>query len=312
VIDIQKIETFICAAENLNLSEAAKQLHLSQPAASHQIKLLEQELGVTLFMRSNTGLSITEAGQILLPWARNLLHDMDDLEDMMASLQDVVAGELHIACSTSSGKYVLPKLATRFCLLYPKIKLHIQVCKPDTIIPSLLEGNMHLGIVSMEVNDRGLESQEFFRDAIDLIVPADHPWATQMSIEPADVVREPLFVREETSGTRWVMLSELSKFDISLEDLNIFMEIGSAEGIGEAVSTGYGISFVSRLASWRLRELGRIVSVPVEGLNMQRITYMVRKRISSPHRLRDVFWGFIHAPENEDLLNLAAKVPSHT
>jgi DNA-binding transcriptional LysR family regulator len=303
MIDIQKIETFICAAENLSLSEAAKQLHLSQPAVSHQIKLLEQELGVILFIRSNIGLTLTEAGQILLPWARTLLRDMDNLEDMMASLQEVIAGELNIACSSSAGKYVLPKLATRFCLLYPQIRMHIQVCKPDSIIPSLLEGKTHLGIVSTEINDIGLESQEFFRDNIDLIVPADHRWAGRLSVEPEDIVNEPIFIREETSGTRRVMLEELSKFDISLEDLNIFMEIGSAEGIMEAVSTGYGISFVSRLASWRLRELGRIASVQLDSLNIQRVTYMVRKRISPPHhRLRDVFWGFVHAPENQDLL----------
>ena len=304
MIDIQRIETFICAAENSSLSEAAKQLHLSQPAVSHQIKLLEQDLGVSLFIRSNIGLTLTEAGQILLPWARTLLHDMDNLEEMLSSLHEVVAGEMNIACSTSAGKYVLPKLATRFCLLYPQIKMHIQVCKHENIIPSLLEGKAHLGIVSTEINDIGLESQEFFRDTIDLIVPANHPWAEKLSVEPEDIVSEPMFIREETSGTRRVMMEELSKFDISLEDLNVFMEIGSAEGIMEAISTGYGISFVSRLASWRLRELGKIASVRLDSLNIQRVTYVVRKRISPPrHRLRDVFWGFVHTPENEDLLH---------
>ena len=303
MIDIQKVETFIYAAENSSLSDAAKQLHLSQPAVSHQIKLLEQELGVKLFTRSNVGLHLTEAGQILLPWARHLLHDMDDLKDMMASLQEVVTGELNIACSTSIGKYILPQLATRFCLLYPRIKVHLLACKPETMALNLLAGVAHLGVVSTEVNDKGLESQEFFRDSIGLIVPANHPWAGESSIEPADIVYEPLYIREETSGTRWAMLTELSKFDVSLEDLNIFMEIANAEGIMEAVATGYGISFVSCLASRHLRALKKIASVQVEGLNMKRATYMVRKRISPPHRPRDVFWSFIHAPENADLLN---------
>lgn len=307
MIDIQKIETFICAAENLSLSEAAKQLHLSQPAVSHQIKLLEQELGVCLFIRSNTGLDMTEAGQLLLPWARHLLHNMDDIEDMMASLQEATAGELRIVYSTAIGKYILPQLATRFCLLYPKIKVRILACNPETIVLNLLDGEAHLGIVSTQVNDQRLESQEFFRDTIGLIAPANHPWAGRRSIEPSDIVREPLFIREESSGTRWAMLAELSKFDISLEDLNVFMEIGNAEGIVEAISTGYGVSFVSCLASRRLRELGRVVSVPVDGLNMHRTTYMMRKRISTPHRPRDVFWGFIHAPENADLLDMPVK-----
>jgi DNA-binding transcriptional LysR family regulator len=304
MIDIQKIQTFLCAAETTSLSEAAKHLHLTQPAVSHQIKLLEQELATKLFVRSNTGLKMTAAGELLIPWARRLLHDMDDLEDIMSSTEEVFAGELRIMCSTCVGKYILPQLAARFCLRYPKIKARILACTPEKATPWLLEGEAHLGIVSKEADNKGLESQEFFRDKIELIVPAEHRWAKRSFIEPADIVTEPLLLREEVSGTRWVMLTELSKFDISLEDLNIFLEIGSAEGIMEAIANGYGVSFVSELASRHLKELGRVVSVPVEGLNMQRTIYMVRKRISSTHRPRDVFWSFIHAPENSDLFGV--------
>ena len=302
MVDIQKIQTFLCAAETSSLSEAAKQLHLTQPAVSHQIKLLEQELGTKLFIRSSIGLKMTEAGELLMPWARRLLHDMDDLKDMMSSTEEVFAGELRIMCSTCVGKYLLPQLTARFCLRYPKIKARILACGPERTALRLLEGEAHLGVVSREANDKGVESQEFFRDKIELVVPANHRWAGRSSIEPADIIREPLLLREETAGTRWVMLTELSKFDISLEDLNVFLEIGSAEGIMEAISNGYGVSFVSELASKNLRELGRVVSVPVDGLNIKRTIYMARKRISAPHRPRDVFWNFIHAPENSDLL----------
>jgi DNA-binding transcriptional LysR family regulator len=312
MIDIQKVETFIYAAESSSLSEAAKQLHLSQPAVSHQIKLLELELGVKLFIRSNLGLELTEAGHLLLPWARQLLHAMDDLKDMMASQQEMTAGELDIVCSTSIGKYILPRLASRFRLLYPGIKVRILTCKPDAVAIALLEGDAQLGIVSEEVKEKGLELQEFFRDMIDLVAPAHHPWTRKPVIDPSDIVREPLLIREETSGTRWAMLAALSKFDISLEDLNIFMEIGSAEGILEAVSAGHGISFVSSLVSRHLRELGQIATISTLGLNLHRTTYMVRKRISAPHRPRDVFWGFIHAPENADLLELPDRLLEHT
>ncbi len=312
MIEVQKIATFLCAAENSSLSEAAKQLHLSQPAVSHQIKSLEMELGVTLFNRSNTGLKMTEAGQLLLPWARRLLHDMQDLKEMMASPQEMFAGELRIVCSTSVGKYILPKLASRFCLRYPSIKVRILTCRPETTAVKLLGGDAHIGIVSREVSDKGLESQEFFCDTISLTVPANHRFAARSSIEAAEIVPEPMLLREDTSGTRWIMLAELSKFDISLEDLNIFMEIGNSEGILEAISGGYGLSFVSNMASECLREMGRVAIVPVDGLNMQRVTYMVRKRISDPHRPRDVFWGFIHAPENADLLRLPVKAISRS
>ena len=303
MIDIQRIQTFLSAAESLNFSETAKQLHLSQPTVSHQIKLLEQELGATLFTRSNTGLQLTEAGQLLLPWARRLLHDSANLESMMASLQEV-AGELRIACSTTAGKYILPQLAARFRLRYPGIQVRIPACAPEKVTLDLLDGDVHLGVLSREVGDANLEIQEFFHDTITLIVPVNHRWALRTSIEPSELIEEPIIMREPTSGTRHVVLEELAKHDISLEDLNIFMELGNAEAIVRTVADGYGVAFVSELAATYPLERGNIVAIPVEGLTLQRTIYMVRKRIGDAYRPRDAFWSFVHAPENADLLRL--------
>jgi DNA-binding transcriptional LysR family regulator len=303
MIDLQKIETFLCAAENLNFSETAKQLHLSQPTVSHQIKTLEQELGTILFERSGGGLRLTEAGQLLVPQARQLLHDTANLQAMMSSLQEV-AGELRIACSTTAGKYVLPQLAARFRLRYPGIQIRIPACSAEKVIPDLMEGNVHLGVMSREVGNENMEMQEFFHDAIKLIVPANHRWAARTLIEPSELLEEPMIIREPTSGTRRVVLEELAKHDISLEDLNIFMELGNAEAIVRTVADGYGVAFVSELAAAYPLEQGSIIAAPVEGLNLQRTIYMVRKRGGDPYRPRDAFWSFVHAEENADLLRL--------
>ena len=305
MIDIQKVETFLAAAEKLSLSEAAKQLHLSQPTVSHQIKVLEQELNVTLFKRSNTGLQLTDAGRLLLPWARRLMHDTNDLREMMSSLQDDIVGELRIACSTTGGKYILPQLAARFSQQYPGILVRILACGPEQTALNLLEGEAHLGVVSSEIDDTSLESQKFFRDVITLIVPSTHRWAFQKKIDPTELLEEPIIMREETSGTRRVVLAELAKHDISQDDLNIFLELGNAEAIVRTVAAGYGISFVSSLASACPLERGNIIDIKVEGMTLERNVYMIRKRISAPHRPRDVFWSFIHDPANADLLRLA-------
>jgi len=305
MIDIQKIETFLAAAENLSFSETAKQLHLSQPAVSHQIKSLEGELNATLFTRSNTGLQLTEAGRLMLPWARRLLHDTKNLREMMSSLNDDIVGELRIACSTTAGKYILPQLAGRFCQHYPGIRVRIFSCGPEQTTLELLDGEAHIGVVSSEIDDSSLELQEFFRDTITLIVSADHRWALRKSIEPAEVLEEKMIMREETSGTRRVVLAELAKHDISLDDLVVFMELGNAEAIVRTVAAGFGISFVSSLASACPLERGNVIDLPVNGLDLERRVYMVRKRISEPHRPRDVFWSFIHDPSNADLLQMA-------
>lgn len=302
-MDIRRIEAFIRAAESSNLTEAARQLHLSQPAVSHQIKLLEAELDAKLFIRSNTGLKLTDAGQLLLPWARRLMRDTNELKDMMSSLQSDIAGELRISCSSTSGRYILPVLVARFCKRYPGAKIQIISCNAENAVQYLLEGEAHLGIVSSEIFNSGLEAQEFFHDTISLVVPPNHPWVERGSIEASELTKEPMILRESTSGTRRVMLGELAKFDISLDDLIIFLEVGNVEAVLEVVAEGYGVSFVSDLASIYMRGLGRVAKIQVQGMSMRRTNYMARKRGAESHRVRDVFWGFIHAPENSDLLH---------
>jgi DNA-binding transcriptional LysR family regulator len=301
MIDVQKIETFLCTAETLNISDAAKQLHLSQPTVSHHIKLLEQELDVVLFVRSNTGLQLTEAGRLMLPWARRFLHETNDLKKMMGSLQNEVAGDLRIACSSTVGKYILPQLAARFSQQFPGIKVRILACGPEHTTLDLLDGEAHLGIVSSEMEDLSLEAQEIFIDNITLIVPANHRWVMRGRIKPEEILEEKVIMREETSGTRRVVLTELAKHDISLDDLNVFLELGNAEAIVHTVAAGYGVSFVSNLAAAYAVEQGSVVEITIEGLTLQRKIYMVRKRIAAPHRPRDVFWGFIHEPSNTDI-----------
>jgi DNA-binding transcriptional LysR family regulator len=312
MIDLTKLETFLQAAERLNFSEAAKQLHISQPSVSLQIKTLEQELGATLFERAASGLRLTEAGSLLVPLAKRILDDMQNIQQMMTPLDGEVSGELHIACSTTAGKYILPQLASRFRKKFPGIQISIPACASEQVALNLLEGNAQLGVISREINDTELEIQEFFHDRISLIVPSSHRWATRANIDPAELLEEPIILREPTSGTLKIVIEELAKHDISPEDLNIFMRLGNAEAIVHTVATGNGVGFVSMLAAAYPLEQGLIVDVPVEGLNLSRTVYMVRNRRGEPHRARDTFWSFIHTIDNADLLRLPERVvPKH-
>jgi DNA-binding transcriptional LysR family regulator len=303
MIELTKLQAFVQVAETLSFSEAAKRLNLSQPTVSHHIKVLETDLGIALFDRSKRKPAMTDAGRVLLPWARKLLRSSNALHEMMVSLNDQVLGELRIACSTTSGKYILPQLAARFRLKFPGIKVSILSCTSPHVIPRLLEGEAHLGVLSYESIEPGMEVTEFFEDSIILIVPRFHPWADYAYIEPSDLLAQPMLIREPTSGTRKVMLEQLSKFDISIDDLDIFLELGNAEAIVETVSAGYGIAFVSRLATASQLDQRKVVELPVEGLDLRRKIYMVRSQLDSPdNHPQEVFWSFVHHPDNQDLL----------
>jgi DNA-binding transcriptional LysR family regulator len=305
MLDIDKLNIFIHVTNNLSFTDAAKQLHISQPTVSKNIRDLERDMGVQLFDRSGARPRLTSAGKTLLPLARKIVRQSIELHELMSSLDEEVVGELRIACSTTVGKYILPQLAARLSHLHPEINVTILRCTPDHAVLKLLDGDADLGVLSYETCSADLDCQEFFEDSIALIVPADHPWASRTSIDPEELLNEPIIIREPTSGTRRVMMEQLAKFDITLDDLNIFLELGNAEAIVTTVNAGYGVSFISTMAASCPLKYRSVVQVPVAGLELHRTIYMVRKSLDTPNRAQDAFWSFCHDPINTDLLNMA-------
>jgi DNA-binding transcriptional LysR family regulator len=161
-MDIDRLNTFIDAAQTLNFSETAHRLHVSQPTISKYIRDLEQSLGVHLFDRSAAGLHLTEAGRTILPWARRLVRECGKLEDLAKSLDGDVAGQLRIACTTAAGKYILPQLAARFRHRHPHVQFNILSCTQENAIDHLLGEEAELGVVSFEAGASGLDCQYFF------------------------------------------------------------------------------------------------------------------------------------------------------
>ncbi len=305
MIDSVKLQMFLYAAQTLSFSEAARQLNLTQPTISHHIKTLEQSLGVELFDRSSPKLKLTEAGQLLLPWARKMIHESIEIQQMLDSLHENVAGNLRIACSTTTGKYMLPLIAARFRTLHPGVEVSILGCTQEYVVPRLLQQEANLGVVSYDACGGEFECQEFFTDHIVLIAPKGHPWSLRDGIDIAELTEVPFILREETSGTQRVMLAELGKHDITLDDMDIFLQVGNAEAIVKTIEASYGVSFVSRLAaSWAL-EKGTVVEIPVLGIDLRRAIYMIRPTRYSANRAVEAFWSFVHHPMNADLMHIA-------
>jgi DNA-binding transcriptional LysR family regulator len=200
----------------------------------------------------------------------------------------------------------LPRLAARFRHRHPHVQVKILSCTQENALGHLLGEEAELGVVSFEAGANGLDCQHFFTDRIILVVPANHPWAGKRYIEPAELLDVPLIMREDTSGTRRALLSELAAHDISLDDLEIFLEVGNPEAIVATVGAGVGVSFVSRMAAAYALGFECVVEVPVLGFDLRRKICMVRRSMPVPNRAQDIFWGFIHDPINDDLYRLAS------
>jgi len=294
MINLTELRVFVAAADEGNFSRAAERLQLSQSAVSQNIQSIERAYGVELFVRRGRSVELSEAGQTILPVARELLNSSRLLEDTMLNVNSTVGGELLIGCSTSAGRYLMPSLLSIFLKQYPQINPRVRVMSRDHVTERLLNETIPLGLASQYFDHHELECIPMFDDKIILIVPADHPWAEYGRAMVSDLLDQKIIMREETSGTRLTLCEGLKGHGITQDMLSLVMELGSAEAIEMAVERGIGIAFVSEMVAARGLALGLVKQVEIDGLTLRRTVWMAR-RVGYPFtRAQTLFWQFAH------------------
>jgi len=291
-IELSQLKVFIAAAEEKNFSKAAKRLHMSQSAVSQNIQAFERAFGVELFFRRGRSVELSEAGESILPTARDVIHAARLLEDNLQNVNNEIGGDLVIGCSTSAGKYLLPTLLSSFKREYSAVRPFVKVLSRGYVLEHLLNEIIPIGVVSKQIDQRNIECVRLFEDRVILIVHPDHPWADYGHALPSDLIDQPMITREETSGTCEVVMEGLKAFDTTLDMLNITMELGNAEAIEMAVEHGMGIAFISEIVAARGLALGRIKRVELDGLDLQRTVYMARNIKHPFTRAQGLFWEF--------------------
>ncbi|MBS0496461.1 MAG: HTH-type transcriptional regulator CysB [Gammaproteobacteria bacterium] len=142
---------YLCetANQDMNLSKAAKNLHTSQPAISKQIQLLEQELGVDIFLRNGKRIvKITPPGQLIIQTAVRMLRDADNLKKIAQEFTNEASGTLTIATTHTQARYSLPPVIKRFTARYPKVKLILRQGNPTQIATLVSSGEADIGIAT--------------------------------------------------------------------------------------------------------------------------------------------------------------------
>src|SRR5574341_446733 len=244
--------------------------------------------------------NFSEAGRALMPMARALVEQTIQIEETMASMQGEVVGLLKLGCSTTAGKYVLPRLLAGLRELYPGVEVVCHVTGRDNALQMLREGEVHIALSSLREPYKDIEYRPFLTDHIVLIVPPDHPWAhTRHPIQPEDLETQNFILREESSGTLQAIKEALAWHEMSLEHLNTVMVLGNSEAIRMAVQEGIGVSFVSIMVAAEAARNGTLHIVEVDGLNINTTLYMARHTGRPATRAQSAFWDFAFAPQNE-------------
>jgi DNA-binding transcriptional LysR family regulator len=295
-LDIQTLRIFLEASHTLNFTEAGRNLGLSQPAISMRIRDLEEHLKVKLFDRNSQGLQLTRAGGQLVSRARQIIDLVVQTEESLRIEEGDVAGELVIGSSATVGKYILPQVVSQFRRQHPNVMVSIPIVPRQTMMDCVISGDYDLGVTSLRVPKYDVEYVNLATDHLSLIAPTGHPWAKRDTIEPHELYAEQFICREPESACRYVVSEGLKKVGLDITDLEIVMEVGSAEALAMAVQHGIGLAFVSRLAALPYVALGRLAWVHIEGIELHNTIELVRVRGRSASAVRSRFEAFLHQP----------------
>jgi DNA-binding transcriptional LysR family regulator len=295
MLDIHQLNVFLVAAETLNFTQTAQQLHMTQPSVSQHIQYLERHFDMELFIRNGRNLELTDGGMALLPLAREAVALSIRTDEMMDSLKGSIYGHLIVCCSTTPGKYILPNLLARFHRKHPQVRVTCQVSSQTEALRSVAEGEAHFALFSVDhTRYADIEAISFLCDPIVLIAPLNHPWAKQGEIDPEELMDADFIMRESSSGTYNAVSNALSLKNISMNDLRILITLGNAEAIALAVQEGIGVGFVSQMVVERLCK-GKVAEVRIRDLEICREIYVGHNSRRPATNAQTAFWNFITA-----------------
>jgi len=235
------------AKQGLKISEAAETLYTSQPGISKQIRQLEEELGVEIFVRNGKRLvAITEPGQAVLGIAQRVLHDMENLKQVGQEFNAQDSGSLTIATTHTQARYALPQVVQQFMMRYPKVKLGLHQGNPTQIAEQVLSGEADLAIAT--------ESLALYDDLVALpcyewnhciITPPRHPLLKEEELTLAKIAQYPIITYDFAFTGR-------GKINAAFEQANLTPNIAltaiDADVIKTYVELGLGIGILAKLA----------------------------------------------------------------
>jgi aminoethylphosphonate catabolism LysR family transcriptional regulator len=234
------LRAFNAVATHGSYTRAAEVLHVSQPTLSAHVKELEERYSVKLFERRGRGVVLTGFGQSVLDISQRLFRIESEVEELLISARELVTGQLRVGAD--SPYHIIPIMAA-FQGRYPGIQLSISFGNSEQLLKSLRSSNCDIAVLpNVPGDDRRLSSVPLKPDRLVVFVNQSHAWAKRNSIRLQELKDERLVLREKGSNTRALFVKAMREMQIPVNDV---MEIGSREGVREAVAAGLGVGVVS-------------------------------------------------------------------
>jgi DNA-binding transcriptional LysR family regulator len=278
-MEMHPLRVFLTVASEKSFSRAAEKLLRTQPAISLSIQRLESELGEKLIDRSAKDLLLTDAGKIVLEYARRFANLQGDLENALAELRDKSAGRLTIGANESSTLYLLDHIE-RYRRTYPKIKVQIRRSLSSKIPSELIDGDLELGILTYDPEDERLVTNVIYTDHLSFIVSPAHRFAQRAEVSIAELGMETFIAHNVVSPYRGVVLREFQRHKVPL---NMDLEMPTVEAIRKMVQRNEGVAFLPRMCVNDEVTHGILCEVKVKELDVDRkirLVYPAKRALS--------------------------------
>ena len=274
---LDALEVLLAVARTGSLHAASVEVGVSQQAVSARIASVEAQTGLVLVTRTPRGSTLTPAGVVVVEWVARLLEVAGEVDAGLASLRDDRRTKLRVSASLTIAEQLLPGWlvalsteAARHGNVPPEIVL--QAMNSESVTAHVRDGGAELGFIEGPAAPRGLRSRSVGRDRLLIVVRPDHPWARrQAPLTPREVADTALVTREEGSGTRNVL-------DVALRAAlgagavlrPPVLTFSTSSAVRAAVMAGAGPAVLSELAVRDDLSAGRLRTVGVEGLRLER------------------------------------------
>jgi len=291
-MNLYHLRVFQTVAEHEHITRASEELILSQPAVTKIIQSLEHEVGLELIERHGRRIVLTHAGHVLHNYARRMFALEREMEEALAVLRDVEAGEVTLAANTTTGVYLLPPIVSRFRALYPQVALHITILNSHEIIEQTLNWTLDFGLVEGDPTTLppGLLVDVFAQDELVLVVSPSHRWSGLSELSPEALREGELLLREQGSGIREVIEHALLLQRVQVHPL---FTLPDNEAIKQMVMSGVGAAIVSGLAVQRELANGELVRIPIAGVDLHPQLSLVRRADKQLSRAAQAFCALL-------------------
>lgn len=272
-LSIRNLKVFVAVCQEKNVTKAAKQLDMSQPAASLAIREMEQYTGTTLFERDGRGIRLTKAAKHFYPMVQQLLKIYSEIEYEMIKWSST--SNVHIGSSISIGACILPSIIWKYNQNYPDIEVKVSINSSEIIEQAILDGSLDIALIEGSIHSDKIVSECFLKDELVAICGMFHPLAGKTQV-PLDHLRNESFLfREKNSGTRELIESVFSQKDFFIEPI---WESTSTAALINAVAQGIGISILPKKMLQDQLDRHKIFSFSIDGIDLSRNYYVIYQK----------------------------------